>query len=264
MEACAGQYTSWHCECPQANGKEFIVPRVKRPNAQKHGVFGKVNILPGEDPREFAQLFAALVEEWAPDGPTEEDATLSLAKCMWRKARLQKFLMGAVLENRINPNHPAYDEVFVLIGFAHILKTQPENGFELNANKCLRKDRIEYFYKKLPRTNFKSNSEWSQALINDIEAILVPELTINPDASNTLSLNQASWTVREDIFEMEVALEERLDTMIERAIKRLVQTKMMKQMMCKSSTERGNHQLTRPQNNKTHGSGKVVKLDGSR
>ena len=44
----------------------------KRPNAQKHGVFAEPLILPGEDPREFEALHAALIEEWSPSGPSEQ------------------------------------------------------------------------------------------------------------------------------------------------------------------------------------------------
>jgi hypothetical protein len=48
------------------------MPKVKRPNALKHGAFAETAIVPGEDPREFEELFSALVEEWTPVGPTEE------------------------------------------------------------------------------------------------------------------------------------------------------------------------------------------------
>jgi hypothetical protein len=60
----------------------------KRPNAHKHGAFAKTAILPGEDPLEFEYLHHALIEEWKPIGPTEEDAVLSIAKGMWRKRRV--------------------------------------------------------------------------------------------------------------------------------------------------------------------------------
>jgi hypothetical protein len=49
----------------------------KRPNAQKHGVFTVNPVMPGEDPREFEQLHFALIDEWQPSGPTEEDAVFS-------------------------------------------------------------------------------------------------------------------------------------------------------------------------------------------
>src|SRR5262249_46302446 len=65
-------------------------------HAVKHGAFAKTAILPGEDRREFEELHSALIEEWAPVGPTEEDAVLSIAKGVWRKRRLQKFLHAEI------------------------------------------------------------------------------------------------------------------------------------------------------------------------
>ena len=85
-----------------------------RPNALKHGAFSKVAILPGEDPREFEELHSALIEEWAPTGPTEEDAVLSIAIGIWRKRRVQKFLQAKIAVWRADPEdlwrcqHPPY------------------------------------------------------------------------------------------------------------------------------------------------------------
>jgi hypothetical protein len=52
----------------------------KHLNAVKHGAFAKTAVLPGEDPAEFEELHSALIEEWKPVGPTEEDAVLSIAQ----------------------------------------------------------------------------------------------------------------------------------------------------------------------------------------
>jgi hypothetical protein len=64
----------------------------KRPNAQKHGIFSAIAILPGEDEREFEQLHADLVEEWAPAGATEDDAVLSVAKAVCASVECRDFL----------------------------------------------------------------------------------------------------------------------------------------------------------------------------
>jgi hypothetical protein len=82
----------------------------KHPNALQHGVFTSVAILPGEHPREFAALLLSLIEEWEPMGPTENDAVVTIANGMWRKARLQKFLRAKILECKFDASHPAYDE----------------------------------------------------------------------------------------------------------------------------------------------------------
>src|SRR5262252_6423283 len=79
-------------------------------HAVKHGAFAKTAILPGEDQREFEELHSALIEEWAPVGPTEEDAVLSIAKGVWRKRRLQKFHHAEIEMCRYNPEHPLYDQ----------------------------------------------------------------------------------------------------------------------------------------------------------
>src|SRR5262245_13193662 len=79
-------------------------------HAVKHGAFAKTAILPGEDPQEFEELHSALIEEWAPVGPTEEDAVLSIAKGVWRKGRAQKFRHAEVEMCRYNPEHRLYDQ----------------------------------------------------------------------------------------------------------------------------------------------------------
>ena len=66
-------------------------PQWKRPNAQKHGAFSVCPTIPGEDPREFQELHSALIDEWQPSGPSEEDAVFSLADLMWSKLRAQRF-----------------------------------------------------------------------------------------------------------------------------------------------------------------------------
>ena len=50
------------------------LPQRKRPNAQKHGIFAVNPTIPGEDVREFIELYSALIDEWQPSGPTEADA----------------------------------------------------------------------------------------------------------------------------------------------------------------------------------------------
>jgi hypothetical protein len=47
-----------------------------RRNALKHGIFAVDPTIPGEDFQEFSELYAALVVEWKPSGPTEADDRL--------------------------------------------------------------------------------------------------------------------------------------------------------------------------------------------
>ena len=58
-------------------------------NALQHGLLSRYAVLPWEDPDEYRALVAALVEEHASQGPTEEHLVEELAGVMWRKRRLR-------------------------------------------------------------------------------------------------------------------------------------------------------------------------------
>lgn len=113
----------------------------KRPNAHKHGVFAATAILPGEDQREFEELHSALIEEWMPAGATEEDAVLSIAKAVWRKRRLQKFLEVQLRMNAIDPDHPSYRELLGLRGLGIAIEFEPETAFQEFARRYLKVDK---------------------------------------------------------------------------------------------------------------------------
>lgn len=97
----------------------------KRANAYKQGAFSATAILPGEDEREFEELHSALVDEWKPIGATEEDAVLSIAKAVWRKRRVQKFLTAQCQRHVGNPSHVWYDESIGLRALAAYVKENP-------------------------------------------------------------------------------------------------------------------------------------------
>ena len=62
---------------------------ITRFNAVQHGILSRYTVLPWEEPDEYLALAAALVEEHAPQGPTEEHLVEELAGVMWRKRRLR-------------------------------------------------------------------------------------------------------------------------------------------------------------------------------
>src|SRR5262249_11770276 len=105
-------------------------PQWKRPNAQKHGAFSVCPTIAGEDPREFQELHSALIDEWQPSGPSEEDAVFSLADLMWRKRRAQRFVQAKLKAATFDARSPAYDETHGLAIFAYAIATAPEVAFE--------------------------------------------------------------------------------------------------------------------------------------
>ena len=214
--------------------------RQKRPNAQKHGAYATTLIVSGEDPQEFQDLYSGLAEEWMPVGATEEDAVLSIAKAVWRKRRVQKFLEAKLFYNTFDPSHPSYDQSQSLRLFRNLILLKPEVAFEEHAPRLLRPDKIQYLEQKFPRWKFRTVLQWAEALADEIDEI-TGEIPSAPMADtwmakeavkglNLGSLLYSSETFWGDVFKDELSLDERLDAMIDRAVKRLMQMKTMKQM----------------------------------
>ena len=88
--------------------------RVSR-NALKHGIFSR-NLLTkdadgGEQPRDYAQLYNAIYQHYAPEGPLEELWVDKIATCYWRLARAVRCETGqidrALTMHRFQVKHPA-------------------------------------------------------------------------------------------------------------------------------------------------------------
>ena len=222
----------------------------KQPNAYKHGIFSRTAIVPGEDGEEFEALYSSLIQEWMPDGATEEDAVLSIAKGIWRKRRAQKFIEIRLLKNSHDPGHASHDENLGLIAFMAFLRAKPNVAFEDYAGRCLRADKIQLFKNKFPRSRFKSTEEWANAIINEIRTMLPSETDPGCHAAAQLGLLAlSSATFTDGFFDDELRLDERLDVMIDRAVKRLIQTKAMKQMLGQTGSERTDESITHKPSN---------------
>jgi hypothetical protein len=66
--------------------------RVKKSHpALKHGGYSSTTILPGESVAEFEKLHRELVVELAPNGALEEDIVATMARLLWRKQNLATF-----------------------------------------------------------------------------------------------------------------------------------------------------------------------------
>jgi hypothetical protein len=59
--------------------------------ALKHGAYAKATLLPGEDPDEFKKLHEGLIAEFRPNGRMEEETIASIARLMWRRQNLPHF-----------------------------------------------------------------------------------------------------------------------------------------------------------------------------
>jgi hypothetical protein len=238
--------------CQENGGSIMRSQNGKTPNAFKHGVFAGPGILDGESREAFGELQSKLVEEWKPNGPTEEETVLSIAKAIWRKRRAENFLDLQLLKRSSDPSHPGYDEATNLRFLAVVMRDKPETAFEEWAARCLRADKVKHLRQKVPRSNFESNSEWAQAVINEINSVLLPEIELqDPTAKGIDAFMRSARALSDDLFDRELALDERLDAMIDRAVKRLIQTKAMKQMLGQTGAMQAGAQQTKMITRKT-------------
>jgi hypothetical protein len=72
--------------------------------ALKHGVYSAAAILPGENRAEFERLYQDLIAELCPDGPLEDDAVAQLARLVWRKQNLAIYRMAKIARGPYKPN----------------------------------------------------------------------------------------------------------------------------------------------------------------
>jgi hypothetical protein len=179
-------------------------------------------------------LHTALIAEWNPVGPTEQDAVFTIAKSMWRKRRMQLFLENDMQRCSTDPDHVAYDEAHVLRCFCQILESsadKPEN-VELRF-RLLSAENRDHLRRKFPRHDFQSTSEWIRAIQNEVTSVLLPEAERFDRSEIWISRDAAFFT--QEVVKHELAVDERLDATMDRAVKRLVQAKAYKQMLGSAS-----------------------------
>ena len=82
--------------------REFAVGvRVKKLYpALKHGGYSATGLLPGEDPVAFEKLHRDLISELCPDGPLQEDTVFDIARLTWRKQNLETFRVAEAARER--------------------------------------------------------------------------------------------------------------------------------------------------------------------
>jgi hypothetical protein len=165
------------------------------PNALKYGVFAETIILPGEDPKEFEQLHRSLIQEWLPAGPAEHDAVLTLAKCMWRKRRIRHLKQAFSSEDAQKLNKLALRCTLTGENVEETLKQLSDKALGELEEMNERNDHNEFAY-------------WFQA-------------------AEKFVLHLTSM----DALRYELAIEDRIDSMIDRALRRLGQIKAMKEVM---------------------------------
>src|SRR6516162_9407586 len=61
--------------------------------------------------------------------------------------------------------------------FAYRLSTKPETFFQQHASTLLRADKIKHLKERFPRSNYKSTSDWVEAIRTEIFSVLIPAVS---------------------------------------------------------------------------------------
>jgi hypothetical protein len=234
--------------------------RFRKPNALKHGGFSRSELLPWEDVNEYEELRRALKEEFAPEGPLQEDCVNTVFSCMWRKRRVRdkrNLDIAAALdrvENRVlwEDPPPLFDTKFEgikyslsnrrseprskppedyqqLLGFSSSLYGERGGSVLKLSIGMLPREFSSHLREKVPPEDYESTRQWVVALKTEVDTVLLPmvrERGHDPDAY----LATAAAFLTEDRVLEDLAVEERLDAVIDRALKRLYQLKMARQL----------------------------------
>lgn len=235
--------------------------RFRAPSAYKHGGYSKTVLFPWEDAEEFEALHHSLKEDWQPSGALEEDAVYTMLTCMWRKRRIrdkrnldtlaalqdkelealsetplpffdtkQEKTIYALKHRPKSDGRPRYDgAVSQLIGFSSSLYGSLDGLFLELQISMLGGEFSAHLKQQVPKEKYSTTPEWVQAVKREVDEVLLPRAREEMDSPDFLAGKAAQFITTDRILE-DLALEERLDTMIDRAMRRLAQMKFMKQI----------------------------------
>jgi hypothetical protein len=182
----------------------------KQPGALKHGGYSALGLLPGESPAEFEQLHKDIIEELAPRGPLEEDIVSTLARLLWRKQNRSTFRTAELVKKRRN---------------------------EIIEQEIAARNIPDSF----PSLDFFPRSQEAQAAHE--EAVRVGKEQAQKELGYLYELTECDGA-NDDRMLADLAVEERLDGVIDKCIKRLLMVRGVKSMAIQAPSE--SPRLTKP------------------
>jgi len=69
-------------------------------SALKHAGYSATSVLPGENAAEFEKLHRDVIAEYTPNGPSEDDIIATMARVLWRKQNLETFRIAELARRR--------------------------------------------------------------------------------------------------------------------------------------------------------------------
>jgi len=165
------------------------------PPALRHGGYSGMTLLPGEDRVAFEKLHADLIDEFAPNGLLEQDIIAELAHLVWRKRNLSTYHLAKKAKDQ-------YSAIYSILSPAADWPTLIPETRSAEEVRVLRE-----------KADQRARSELGQAL----QLVEAGEVTTTEYLLNELSVV------------------ERLDSIIDRCIMRLLRVKGLKSLASPST-----------------------------
>ena len=189
----------------------------------KSGDHTDIAIRRGKNAIEFERLHTGLAEELTPDGLLEEDAVLTIAKCIWRK---RKRILPRVSKRRFYNKKAQQD----LLAFHKVLV---EGAAEHKIRHQIQCQQLfwEYrFLRDFPRQDFENTEAWAAALAEAIKDSLLPHIAhVLEGAEEAYVRREIPGPTCDELFDRELRFDERNEAALQRAIDRLLELKQAKQ-----------------------------------
>jgi hypothetical protein len=198
-----------------------------RRNAQKHGAYAHELILPGESREEFESLYEGLIEEWKPSGTLEEHTVLSLAQSIWCKNRVSRFYY----EEALWVQKPEEDELNSVDELAHLLGTAKTLEAVADYISALPEDYRKYMKDELARVRNGDLEIEIPRLGEKLREILILRETAVVLVRERSKIKFEKARQLRELTAKKIALDERLDSHIDKALKRLAQLKSFKEII---------------------------------
>ncbi|MDH2348695.1 hypothetical protein [Bradyrhizobium sp. SSUT77] len=234
--------------------------RRRLPTALKHGAFAKIELLPWEDPAAYEQLHQQLSEEFEPEGVLQEECVRDILTATWRKQRLRDRRnvetraallqpqnrvfdqrpiplvanrierAKAILENSSSeqPNLPR-DDYERLLSFSSFLTLDASPRLVECAIGCLPEEYRNHLRTHVRREKYDEPHHWIIAIKKEVDGVLLPKVRERrPDPDGYLTA--AAELLAPDKMLEDLAVEERLEAQMDRALRRLFWLKTQKKL----------------------------------
>ena len=198
----------------------------QRRNAFKHGAFSTEIIFTGENLRDFFDLHYGLRDELKPCGTMEEEIVITIAKYLWRRRRIDRLITN---EADLIKMCDADEEFRLASAAGMVIEPGMKCSEAWEIIQCLP------FFKEVAKRNPLPATEFDDEWIGRIRTAIDGHRTKTMGVGEIIKMDtsykaQMAAKLRE-LTAKQMLLEDRLDIMIDKALKRLANLKAFKGIM---------------------------------